>query len=87
MNYIILFLIILALLGFLGKLFKVSLKLIGKLMLNALGGFILLYILNYFGSYIGLSVEINIFSTIFVGFFGIFGIIILIFLGRWFCER
>ena len=82
MNYIILFLIVLVLLGSLGKLFKLSLKLIGKLMLNALSGFILLYILNYFGSYIGLSVEINFFSTIFVGFFGIIGIIILIFLGR-----
>lgn len=81
MEFIILFFIIWAIFAILGKLFKLSLRVMKKLFLNALSGFILLFILNFFGRFIGLTIEINLLNTIIVGVFGIFGIIFLLIMG------
>lgn len=60
---------------------KVSGKLIIKLLLNALIGGIVIFLINFFGSPLGISIELTFFSAIIVGIFGVFGVILLLILG------
>ncbi len=60
---------------------KISSKLIIKLLLNALIGGIVIFLINFFGSPLGISIELTFFSAIIVGIFGVFGVILLLILG------
>ena len=53
-------------------------KWILKLLLNALLGLVLLFIVNYFGSFIGLSISVGWVSALVAGILGIPGIILLV---------
>ena len=44
-------------LGFFIKLLKTPIKLAFKLLLHAVGGFVMLFLVNFFGSYLGISLE------------------------------
>lgn len=61
-----------------GKLFALSIKFIIKLILNGVLGVILLFIVNFFGTYFNFSIGINIWTALIAGFFGIPGVIFLI---------
>ena len=60
------------------KLIFSSIKKIVGLMINSVLGVILLMIVNFFGAYVGISVNINLLTAIIVGIFGIPGIIFLV---------
>ena len=60
------------------KLIFSSIKKIVGLMINSVLGVILLMIVNFFGAYVGISVNINLLKAIIVGIFGIPGIIFLV---------
>ncbi|MDF2883518.1 MAG: hypothetical protein K0R54_4075 [Clostridiaceae bacterium] len=61
-----------------GKLFALSIKFIIKLILNGVLGVVLLFIVNFFGTYFNFSIGINIWTALIAGFFGIPGVIFLI---------
>ena len=61
-----------------GKIFLVPLKMLLKLFFNALVGGIFLWVIDYFGSYIGLSIPINPITALIAGLLGVPGIILLI---------
>lgn len=63
-----------------GKLLLVPMKFIGKLLLNAVIGGIVLFVLNLVGEPIGLNIGINPFTALVVGILGIPGVILLIIL-------
>ena len=54
--------------------FKTPLKLIFKLLLNTVTGFIVLFAVNYLGSFIGISVPVNWINAIIVGILGVPGV-------------
>lgn len=65
-------------------LIKAPLKFLFKVAVNTLGGFILLWIINYFGEFIGLTIPITWLSAVLAGILGLPGvalIIVLRFLG------
>lgn len=62
------------------KIFKTPLKLLLKLLFNTIGGFIALMALNFFGSFIGISIGLNWVNAIIVGIFGLPGIGLLLIL-------
>ena len=79
-NTIIYCLIGLALLYLLIKLLKWPIK----LLINGIVGVVLLYIINFFGAYINLQVDINFVTALIAGFLGIPGIIFIIIFQRFF---
>lgn len=60
------------------KILKMSMKWVWKLLLNALGGVIALFILNSFGGLVGLTLDITWFNAIVAGILGLPGIILLL---------
>lgn len=62
------------------KILKTPLKWAFKLLLNAVGGFIALVILNFFGSIIGLSLTINLINCLVAGILGLPGVVLLLLL-------
>ena len=48
-----------------------------KLLLNAGLGFVALWIVNFFGDFVGLSIEMSFLHCVIVGFFGVPGVIVL----------
>lgn len=75
---IVAFIIGLVLIYVVGKIFVVPLKLIGKLFMNAIIGGILLWVIDYFGSYIGMRIPINPITALIAGVLGVPGIVLLI---------
>lgn len=67
-------------LGFIiiGWFFKISLSKIIKLILNSILGGILIYFINYFGASIGMHIGLNAITSVFVGIFGIPGVLLLL---------
>lgn len=61
-----------------GWLFNISLSKILKLILNSILGGILIYLINYFGASIGMHIGLNVVTSVFVGFFGILGALLLL---------
>ena len=61
-----------------GWLFNISLSKIFRLILNSILGGILIYIINYFGASIGMHIGLNVVTSVFVGFFGIPGALLLL---------
>lgn len=54
-------------LGFFIKLLKTPIKLAFKLLLHAVGGFVMLFLVNFFGSYLGISLEMSWLNAIVSG--------------------
>ena len=52
-------------------------SIIFKLLLNAGLGFVALWIVNFFGDFVGLSIEMSFLHCVIVGFFGVPGVIVL----------
>ena len=68
----------LLLLYLIGLLFVIPLKIIGKLLINGVIGFVLLYLLNLIGSgLLGFTIALNPVNALIAGFFGIPGVIVL----------
>lgn len=65
------------------RIFSLPIKWIFKLLLNMVVGFIGLFVVNWLGSYISISIGINIINALIVGTLGIPGLILLLLL-RWF---
>lgn len=66
------------------KIFSTPIKWILKLLLNAALGFVLLIVINFFGSYIGLSISVGWISALVAGLLGVPGIILLILIETFF---
>lgn len=64
------------------RIFTLPVKWIFKLLLNTLMGFVALFLVNWLGSYIGISLGINVVNAVVAGTLGIPGIILLLLL-RW----
>lgn len=64
------------------RIFTLPVKWIFKLLLNTVLGFVGLFLVNWLGSYIGISLGINVVNAVVVGTFGIPGMILLLLL-RW----
>lgn len=62
------------------KLFSTPLRWALKLLLNALTGFIALFVLNFLGGFIGLSLGVNWFNAIVIGVLGVPGVALLLLL-------
>ena len=62
------------------KILSAPIRLIFKLLLNALFGFLILFVFNFFSSFIGLTLEINLLSALIAGVLGVPGVILLILL-------
>ena len=77
-TYILYFIVIIIAIFLVIKVFSWPLKLLGKLVINGLLGFILLFAINFLGQYVGIHIAVNVPSAIIAGFFGIPGVIFLI---------
>ncbi len=64
------------------KLFSLPIRWIFKLLINTAAGFIFLFLFNYIGTFIGLSLGVNILNALFIGILGIPGLILLL-LAKW----
>ncbi len=60
------------------RLIKLPLKWAFKLLLHALAGFVLLFLLNFFGSYLDISLEMSWLNAIVSGVLGVPGVVILL---------
>jgi len=60
------------------KIITKPLKWAGKLFLHALCGFAALFVLNFFGSIVGLTLELNWLNAIVAGVFGLPGVAVLL---------
>lgn len=61
-----------------GRMFLIPIKLIFRLVYNALIGGAMLWLLNFVGTYIGFNIPINPITALVAGFLGLPGVIILI---------
>lgn len=59
------------------KLFKWPLKIFWKLFINAVIGFVILFVFNLVGSLFNFTININWITSIITGIFGIPGVIVL----------
>jgi inhibitor of the pro-sigma K processing machinery len=81
MEFLITIVLIAAALGLLTLLYKIlktPIKLALKLLVNAIVGFLSLFVVNLLGSLIGISLGINWLNAIIVGFLGLPGVILLL---------
>ncbi|MBD8045735.1 MAG: pro-sigmaK processing inhibitor BofA family protein [Clostridium argentinense] len=71
---------IIAVLGLIiiGKLFAWPLKILGKLVINAIAGGILLFLINFVGGPFGIDIAINPTTALIAGFLGVPGVLFLI---------
>lgn len=60
------------------KLLMVPIKLIWKLVVNAIGGALMLLVINFAGGLIGLSIPITPISALIAGVFGVPGVVLLL---------
>lgn len=60
------------------KIFATPIRWAFKLLLNALLGFVILFVVNFLGAYIGLHITVGWISALVAGLLGIPGIILLI---------
>jgi len=63
-----------------GRIMIMPLKILLKLIYNAIIGGIVLLILNFIGGYVGIHLALNAVTALVVGFFGVPGIIMLLIL-------
>lgn len=62
------------------RVFKVPIKILGKLLINSIIGGLALFLLNFVFGLLGFTIAINVFNAVFVGILGIPGLITLIIL-------
>ncbi|UOO36992.1 pro-sigmaK processing inhibitor BofA family protein [Oscillospiraceae bacterium CM] len=62
--------------------FRKPMKIVFKLLLNTLLGFLALFALNYLGAFIGVSIGINWINAALVGIFGVPGVALILLL-KW----
>lgn len=62
------------------KLLTAPIRFAAKMLINALVGFVVLFLLNFAGSLVGLSLGINWFNALIVGIFGAPGVVLLLLL-------
>ena len=62
------------------KLFKKPMKLVFKFLLNTILGFVALILINFFGSFIGISIGVNWLNAAIVGILGLPGVALLLIL-------
>ena len=60
------------------KLFATPIKWALKLLFNALAGFVSLFIINFLGGFVGISISVGWISALIAGIFGMPGIILLL---------
>ena len=60
------------------KIFKISLKVFWKLFVNAIIGALILLVINFFGSIVGISITVTFLSALIVGVLGVPGVVILL---------
>lgn len=60
------------------RLLSAPIRLAGKLLINALAGFVVLFLLNFVGGIVGLSLGINWINAIVVGILGAPGVVLLL---------
>ena len=73
---------VLALLAVFFMILKTSLKIAAKILINAVLGFVLLFVFNGLGSVIGVTIEINWISAVIAGVLGVPGIALMLIL-KW----
>ena len=61
-----------------GKVFILPLKFIFKLVFNSILGGVLIFIINYFGSFFSFHVGLNLFTIFFVSILGVPGAVLLV---------
>jgi len=61
-----------------GRIFLMPLKLVFRLIYNGIIGGIMLWVLNFVGSYIDFTIAINPITALIAGFLGLPGVILLI---------
>jgi len=62
------------------KLLTAPIRFAAKMLINALVGFVVLFLLNFVGGLVGLSLGINWFNALVVGIFGAPGVVLLLLL-------
>ena len=62
------------------KLLTAPIRFAAKMLINALVGFVVLFLLNFVGGIVGLSLGINWFTALVVGIFGAPGVVLLLLL-------
>lgn len=62
----------------LGKIFVAPVKIIARLIVNAIIGGLLLWVIDYFGAYLGLRIPINPVTALIAGVLGVPGIVLLV---------
>jgi inhibitor of the pro-sigma K processing machinery len=77
MGSFVFFIVGIALLFLIGKIISLPIKILWKLIVNAVLGGVLLLIFNFVGSLVNLSIAINFWTALIAGFFGIPGVIFL----------
>lgn len=60
------------------KIFTKPIKRIFKFLLHAVFGFLLLWLVNYFGASLGVTLELSLVNCLIAGFIGIPGVLILL---------
>lgn len=80
LDYIGYFLVAIIVIFVVVKLLEWPIKMLVKLIINGVIGAIMLFALNIFGKYIGISIGINIVTALIAGIFGIPGVIFLVIL-------
>ena len=66
------------LLSLLFKLLRKPIKWVFKLLLHALFGFVFLFLFNFFGAWVDLSLELNWVNAVVTGVLGVPGVVILL---------
>ncbi|MCL2843722.1 MAG: pro-sigmaK processing inhibitor BofA family protein [Oscillospiraceae bacterium] len=54
--------------------FRRPIRLLLRLVMNTIGGFIMLFVVNFLGQFIGISLTIGWFNAVIVGIFGLPGV-------------
>ncbi len=67
-----------SLIGLLFKILKGPMKLALKIFLHALMGFVFLFIFNFVGAWVGLSIPVNWLNAIITGVLGVPGVVLLL---------
>ena len=84
MENILIFIVALAAVCIIAKLLSAPIKLIIKILINALIGGIVLIILNWIGGNFGISIPINFLTALITGVLGVPGVIICLILSMFF---
>lgn len=64
----------------LGKLIGLSIKVLSKLIINGILGALLLILINLFGHFVDINLDISIINSLVAGFFGLPGVVLLLLL-------